>query len=49
MLKGFLSSIAIALSPLIAAAGEEEITVDTSHATIESQEGQPLRVVFAAL
>jgi hypothetical protein len=48
MLKGFLSSIAIALSPLIAAAGEEEITVDTSHATIESQEGQPLRVVFAA-
>ena len=48
MLKGFLCSIAIALSPLIAAAGEEEIIVETSHATIESKEGQPLRVVFAA-
>ena len=48
MLKGFLGLIAIALSPLIAAAGEEEIIVETSHAIIESQEGQPLRVVFAA-
>jgi hypothetical protein len=48
MLKGFLCSIAIALSPLIAAAGGDEIIVETSHATIEPQEGQRLRVVFAA-
>jgi len=48
MLRGFLRSIAIVLSPLITAAGEEEIIVETSHATIESQEGQQLRVVFAA-
>jgi len=46
-LKGFLCSIAIALSPLIAATGEEGIIVETSHVTIESKEGQPLRVVFA--
>ena len=48
MLRGFLRSIAIVLSPLITAAGEEEIIVETSHATIESREGQQLRVVFAA-
>ena len=48
MLNGFLCSIAIALSLLIAAAGGDEIIVETSHATIESREAQRLRVVFAA-
>jgi len=48
MLNGFLCSIAIALSLLIAAAGEDEIIVETSNATIESRQGQRLRVVFAA-
>jgi len=48
MLNGFLCSIAIALSLLIAAAGGDEIIVETSNATIESRQGQRLRVVFAA-
>jgi len=48
MLNGFVCSIAVALSLLIAAAGGDEIIVETSHATIESRQGQRLRVVFAA-
>jgi len=48
MLKGFLCSIAIALSLMIAAAGGDEIIIEPTHATIESQEGHRLRVVFAA-
>jgi hypothetical protein len=48
MLNGFLCSIAVALSLLIAAAGGDEIIVETSNATIESRQGQRLRVVFAA-
>ena len=48
MLNGFLCSIAIALSLLIAAAGGDEIIVETSNATIESRQGQRLRVMFAA-
>jgi len=47
-LNGFVCSIAVALSLLIAAAGGDEIIVETSHATIESRQGQRLRVVFAA-
>src|SRR6516162_10869082 len=45
--RGFLCSIPIALLLLIAAGAEEEIVVEPTHATIESQEGQRLRVVFA--
>src|ERR1700730_7184213 len=48
MLNSFLCSIAVALSLLVAAAGGDEIIIETSHATIESQEGQRLRVVFSA-
>jgi len=48
MLKGFLYLIVIALSLLVAAAGGDEIIVETSHAIIESHEGKRLRVVFAA-
>ena len=48
MLNGFVCSIAVALSLLIAAAGGDEIIVETSNATIESRQGQRLRVVFAA-
>jgi hypothetical protein len=48
MLKGFHCSIAIALSLLIATTGGDQIIVETSHATIEAQEEQRLRVVFAA-
>jgi hypothetical protein len=48
MLNGFVWSIAVALSLLIAAAGGDEIIVETSHATIESRQGQRRRVVFAA-
>jgi len=45
--RGFLCSIPIALLLLIAAGAEEEIVVEPTHATIESKEGQRLRVVFA--
>jgi hypothetical protein len=45
--RGFLCSIAIALSLLVTTAAGEEILVEPTHATIESQEGQRLRVVFA--
>ena len=45
--RGFLCSIPIALLLLIAAGAEEEIIVEPTHATIESKEGQRLRVVFA--
>src|SRR5258708_10818104 len=48
MLNGFVCSIAVALSLLIAAAGGDEIIVETSHATIESRQRQRLWVVFAA-
>ena len=48
MLDGLVCSIAVALSLLIAAAGGDEIIVETSNATIESRQGQRLRVVFAA-
>ena len=48
MLKGLLYLIVIALSLLVAAAGGDEIIVETSHAIIESHEGKRLRVVFAA-
>jgi hypothetical protein len=48
MLKGFHCSIGIALSLLIATAGGDQIIVETSHASIEAQEEQRLRVVFAA-
>src|SRR5262249_22133420 len=48
MLNGFVCSIAVALSLLIAAAGGDEFIVETSHATIESRWGQRLWVVFAA-
>jgi len=48
MLNGFVCSIAVALSLLIAAAGGDEIIVEISNATIESRQGQRLRVVFAA-
>ena len=47
MLNGFLCSIAIALSLLIAAPGGDEIIVETSNATIESRQGQRLRVVLS--
>src|ERR1700736_4268251 len=46
MLNSFLCSIAVALSLLVAAAGEDEIIIETSHATIESRQGQRLGVVF---
>jgi len=48
MSRGFLCSITIALLVLIAEAGADEIIVETLHATIESKEGQRLRVVFAS-
>ena len=48
MSRSFLRSIAIALLVLIAEAGADEIIVETLHATIESKEGQRLRVVFAS-
>jgi hypothetical protein len=48
MLNSFLCSIAVALSLLVGAAGGDEIIIETSHATIESRQGQRLRVVFAA-
>ena len=47
MSRSFLCSIAIALLVLIAEADVDEI-VETLHATIESKEGQRLRVVFAS-
>jgi hypothetical protein len=47
-LKAFVCSFAIALSLLIATADADEIIVETSHATVESQEGQMRRVLFAA-
>jgi hypothetical protein len=47
-LIAFSISIVIALSLLVAAAGGDEILVETSHATIEAHEGKRLRVVFAA-
>ena len=48
MLNGFVCSIAVALSLLVVAAGGDEIIIETSNATIESRQGQRLRVVFAA-
>jgi len=48
MSRSFLCSIAIALLVLIAEADVDEIIVETLHATIESKEGQRLRVVFAS-
>src|SRR5215472_9165843 len=45
--RGFLSSIPIALLLLIRTAVGEEILVEPTHVTIESKEGQRLRVVFA--
>jgi hypothetical protein len=43
MLKGFLYSIVIALSLLVATAGGDEIIVETSNAIIESHEGKVIR------
>ena len=48
MLNAFVCSIAVAFSLLIAAAGGDEIIVETSNAIIESRQGQRLRVMFAA-
>ena len=45
--RGFLGSIAIALLLLMTTAAGEEILVEPTHVTIESQKGQRLRVVFA--
>ena len=47
-LKGFVRWFAIALSLLIATADADEIIVETSHAIVESQEGEMRRVLFAA-
>ena len=44
--RGFLCSIAIALLWLMTTAVGEEILVEPTHVTIESKEGQRLRVVF---
>src|SRR5215469_16965337 len=45
--KGFLCSIAIALLLLMTTAAAEEVLVEPTHVTIETKEGQRLRVVFA--
>src|SRR5215831_2252107 len=45
--RGFLRSIAIALLLPMTTAAAEEILVEPTHVTIESKEGQRLRVVFA--
>ena len=45
--RGFLCSIPMTLLLSITAGAEEEIVVEPTHATIESKEGQRLRVVFA--
>ena len=45
--RGFLCSSALALLLLITTAAGEEVRVEPAHATIESDEGQRLRVVFA--
>src|SRR5215469_18938836 len=45
--RGFLCSIAIALLLLMTTAVGEEILVEPTHVTVESEEGQRLRVVFA--
>jgi hypothetical protein len=45
--KRLLCSIAIALLLLMTRAVGEEIVVEPTHATIETKEGQRLRVVFA--
>jgi hypothetical protein len=45
--RGFLCSIPIGLLLLITTAAGEEVLVEPTHVTIESKEGQRLRVVFA--